>query len=1159
MPVIRESVGPYRVLGPIAAGGMAEVYEVQDPVTGLRYALKLLLLVRKAKKRFDREYEAMVRLNHPGIVRVYDYGLHEHHPWLTMELLRGDSAQLHLRSFGKPGTPERTAEVLRVGYFIANALQYIHARGLIHRDLKSGNVLVLPDGRVKVVDFGVAHVVDAEPITGLEFVGTFQYAAPEQVQAKPVDHRADLYSLGVLLYCLATGRKPFSGRSKQDVALRHVHAPVPDPLAHVPELPTGLGELIYQLMQKAPADRVQSAGEVAQRLEGFAGRSFDSHTPLALQGAEASARVNEHAAVWSKLDGHDAGEVILVDGDAGSDRSRFVRRVHDTALRGGWKVVRVSFDGTQARKRLASAFLQMAEGIQGPGVKEAASIVGRAWQAEFLARPHTRRGLCTSAARLVRARVEAESRPVVLVADGLELAAIPAVEWLGDVWRVLREQGVPVALVASCGGGRDMGRTVARAFPAARRILLEPLDPAAVAVAVGQLLGRKAPPAELARALQLRTGGQPLYVEDAVAALVRSNTVRADGDRVAWAEDVPELPVPAAARALAETLIHTLPAAHLRVVQAVHLAGDAARAEVVAAALDLEIEELQPLLKVLVRRGLLRADADGVTLALPLLGDVVHAVHGPVRMRTLYRKIAGALAEAPPSHGQVRAFAESGWHERAVGAALVVALAHMERGEHRDALEVLDLISEQARAEPSELGAQASLLHGLCLMRLRPTDPEAVRSLRRAREGSGEDSAFTARVELATARHCAVLGHYPGFRRGLATAWAAASKAGDPALKAQLALELARSRRFHGHIEDAQAWADKALTAAREAEEVGLISRSYAVLGHCALAAGRLRQAQQQVERALTAGERDPDPTPRWLAAAVQADVLRAMGRFTEAMAALAARVHQARHHSDPGPVIRLLLAEARCHLDLSRLGRAQECLDELAATVNKAERLHVRLEVQVLHGRILIASGQLAEAAWRLTDAQASADRAGLRGLAEWARGLLAEAVWALGNIERGGELFEEARAALLEMGDLMGLADVTVGHARALEGSTSPDALFAPLDALMHREPAQALRLECILAQREWHQHRGHALRAAQVAREAAMALNRIGSTLGHTDRAALRVHPWSRRIRQGLVLSADVVPERVRRAPTAPPRMRRPQVRELDPQEVSSNSNT
>src|SRR5687767_13402301 len=166
---------------------MAEVYEVVDQRSGEHLALKVLIQTGGAQARFNREYEAMIRLNHPNIVRVYAYGLLGKNPWLSMELVEGTPIQAYAKKWGKPGTAGRLEEVARATHDLALALDHIHHRGLVHRDLKSANVLVLPDGRVKLIDFGTARVSDpVEDITREgEFIGTFAYASPEQLLNHP--------------------------------------------------------------------------------------------------------------------------------------------------------------------------------------------------------------------------------------------------------------------------------------------------------------------------------------------------------------------------------------------------------------------------------------------------------------------------------------------------------------------------------------------------------------------------------------------------------------------------------------------------------------------------------------------------------------------------------------------------------------------------------------------------------------------------------------------------------------------------------------------------------------------------------------------------------------------------------------------------------------
>lgn len=343
---IPARIGPYKVLRPLAQGGMAAVFEVQDPTTKEHVALKLLTHRGLAMPRFAREFRALTRLDHPNIVRVYRYGSHEGSPFLTMELLDGQPVQAYAKSVGRPGRPRRTREVLRITALVADALSYLHARGIVHRDLKSANVLVLRDGRLKVLDFGTAHIATAgEVITRAgEFVGTFAYASPEQITGGAVDARSDLYSLGALLYRLCTGRRVFEADTPHGLARKHIDEIPRPPRELVSALPQPVEDLILRMLAKDPADRPQSASEVANLIRGRARRPEDSgaltlNTPK-LMGREEDI---ERARAW--MDRASPGEAMLVVGARGAGRQRALNAIVAEARSRSWRVFDGAFTG----------------------------------------------------------------------------------------------------------------------------------------------------------------------------------------------------------------------------------------------------------------------------------------------------------------------------------------------------------------------------------------------------------------------------------------------------------------------------------------------------------------------------------------------------------------------------------------------------------------------------------------------------------------------------------------------------------------------------------------------------------------------------------------------------------------------------------------------
>ncbi|MDG1479915.1 MAG: serine/threonine-protein kinase [Myxococcota bacterium] len=264
----RQRIGEYPIIRVIARGGAAEVFEVACPTTHRHLALKRLNISGSAIQRFKREFQILKTLRHPSIVRVFEQGITDDgRCFITMELLRGKVSHTWIRGIGSPGSPRRTSEAARVISATAEALTALHAQGIIHRDIKASNILILSDASVRLLDFGSAI---AEGVCGGitnpgEFVGTFAYAAPEQILGEPVSGRIDVYALGVMFYRLTTGKMPFSADDRYRLAQQHLRDRPRSPREVRPEIPASLSDLIMTMLRKEPSAR-PTASEVHTRL-----------------------------------------------------------------------------------------------------------------------------------------------------------------------------------------------------------------------------------------------------------------------------------------------------------------------------------------------------------------------------------------------------------------------------------------------------------------------------------------------------------------------------------------------------------------------------------------------------------------------------------------------------------------------------------------------------------------------------------------------------------------------------------------------------------------------------------------------------------------------------------------------------------------------------
>lgn len=288
--LVGKRLGKYEVQAEIGRGGMGIVYRGFDPMLQRPVAIKVLppqlAMDPGFVRRFQREAVMAAQLKHPNIVTIHDVGEHEEINFIVMEFLEGATLDRWL---------ERGAlsldQVNRIVRQIADALDFAHKRGVVHRDIKPSNIMVSAEGHVTLMDFGLVRASEGAALTQTGAVmGTPEYMAPEQAQGTVVDHRADIYAFGIVVYRLLAGRLPFERNTTPALMHAHVYEAPPPLRQQRPDLPPALDAVVLKAIAKQPADRYQSAGQLARDFEAALGGKVPASAPLPAPGAPTSGR-----------------------------------------------------------------------------------------------------------------------------------------------------------------------------------------------------------------------------------------------------------------------------------------------------------------------------------------------------------------------------------------------------------------------------------------------------------------------------------------------------------------------------------------------------------------------------------------------------------------------------------------------------------------------------------------------------------------------------------------------------------------------------------------------------------------------------------------------------------------------------------------------------
>ena len=1119
----------YRVLRSLGRGGSGQVFQVADTLTGEHLALKWLQVSGLAEDRFNREYEAAVRLNHPNIVRVYHYGRYEDSPWFSMELVDGVQAQKYVQQVGWVGSEARTKEVLRIGAAVADALHYIHQRHLVHRDVKSSNVLVLPDGRVKLFDFGTARVLDAADITHEgEFVGTYAYASPEQCMGQAADSRSDLYNFGVFLYRLLSGRRPFLGDDPHELCRQHVED-VPPPLSElIPEIHSDLNALVMACLSKTPAARPSSARAIFKAIRKLAGPDPGLLGTLSLDPAAGQlvGREEDFGKLVRFLEESEPGALCTIEAAGQTDGQAFLGMAERHARGLDWRVFSCELTEDLGLYRLALLLRQVGNTFQGTPPKqvmraiEQIGVLCRSWGGEEQAHQDT---IAACGQAMFRERYLVDGRPVLIQLQQPGMGSRAVWSTISQWTSALVQEEVPIRIIVCLEPNSTIPwAECAERFVSVRTIRLMPLDEWQTGLLVGSLLHRRPPPPRVARRIHRVSGGLPEYVEVVVENLVANGLLESSkfSNRLQWADSEslvmpnPVRPDSAIVRRLA-----TVSNYGRKVLEIIALAEQPLSAQEVSYVLQWEMEQIKELCKTLSDDGWLEpSEYNRWMIINPLYGSIVLDRLDEVEASAFLKRLLDVLIEKKPSKALIRGYLASNRLRDALPVVVDLAADQMEMLCPVSALEVIDLVYDSLGDESQYMDQDLERLHLLFARALAQTNPRDAR-LQTALswlEGRPNNIELQTSVKAVRARIQRWLGHYPNYRKLLAEAWSGQKESAQAKTASDLARQLGDSHAMAGEVDLAKKWYDRGRRFAEEIDADLLWAESEVGRAGVLYAMGELQEAEFSAARALEVFDEAEHLPGMSLAIATWANALRHQGRLSQALEVLAAAAPILRASETPSFYLRVLIAMARCEMALGRLGRAQECLDELDAMVRPGEHLHLRLHVGLVRSVVRLLSGQGRKSLDLLTEVVQKATGAGLLIEAELGRSYLAEALWH-SDQEKAIRYFTQSHARLEELGHLPALLEACVSRARVARGADRPDAIFAKVKTFLSEQPAELARMEWAVCDGLYLESVGRGAETSWM--NASIILGGISEQLNEIDRSALELHPWSRAVRQGM----------------------------------------
>lgn len=1124
-------IGPYRVVTTIGVGGMAEVLKVQDTQTGQYRALKIHFSATDDDAihlRYRREQRALAHCDHPNVVKAYEYGVHEGRPFVVMEFVQGVPLTRFLEERDLVPGIERDKMACLLGIQIASALDHIHSRHLLHCDLKPDNILVTSDETVKLVDFGITVDLGQEgALADGELVGTYAFCSPEQVSGTPLDHRSDLYSLGVVLYLLITGKLPFVAENAIGYIFRHTSAPPEAPEQYYPGIPAELRALLLQLLEKRPLDRPQSGRDVERALKRFVEGLLKEQQMARLRSLEAAqgdrphVRLYEPAFVgrdWEKnqLDGAitllqgGASGLSLLLGDVGTGKSRLLDQVLAEARSRGITVysARCLPEADRPYQDIQE-LMEVIVATQTPAAlrrlqNELAPhlpFLARAFPSTSPLLPAGVPPVPDADPRIELERVQEALRafldavltgPTVLALKDLQWADHTTLSLLGALSLESRDESLAPALWLGTLATDELSpenpiQIWLRDPPHALELLrIEPLGVEDVEVLVRSMLGGRLELGSLASELQRVTRGNPLFLIETLKELAENGGLeqtRFEDESTGWTLPSAESDSPLRIKPVRETLskrLDRLTREALRVLEFAAILGRPFSYEWIRSISDQPEEALLDSLDELLNRRVIM-ERKGRAHSMfsfhhPALAEGMRERIDPLRKAELHRRVAETWqkvhgADDPASVGILGThYFQGGAPALAAPFLLHSAEGRLQLGLYQPALALLEqatICCQEAPELDPRIKVFIHLRMGLVLLYL----GDAERTIAALRQAFQEAQAL-GQLELQgqaislLARLASRQGDYVTSCRQFADALRLQRDCQDHPGMLRSLQGLAAGLWFLGDLARARKLFEESVSSARKLGDIALLSHGINGLGLVALHEGRHAEARGLFAESGTLSREGARDIFYLFCQLNEAEVMRLMGNIGASRAMATALGHQLDRLGDREMLASACNLRAAIALDLRELDKAERELVRAGELLQAAPQHYTRAVRQLLVGELELYRGRPVEAQLGLSEALTLAEGRQYRELITRALRFMALALLQSGNAGEGFGLLRKAISESERIHSRAGAAEARLFMAEALCAHGERAEAMTVLEGLIPELAGMEMRLHLVRA---------------------------------------------------------------------------------------------